>query len=193
MSRRIDLSAAVYLDQDGVLADFDQGCRDQGVEPNWRDMDTPRDQMTPQQLECDDRIRLLMDTPGFFEWLNPMPDAMALWEFCSRVSPGFPILTAHPRNEASAARCAREKRAMIHRVFGPISDDRFICCLAAQKKTYVGYKPGALQILVDDRPSNCNQWVAAGGHAVLHHSAERSILLMKAVMGPMAVADVVPI
>lgn len=173
----------IYCDQDGVLADFDAGMREAGLVLSENSLHARRHEMTAAQLEEDDRVRQIMSQPGFFEWLRPMPDAHSLWEFMSRVSPGFPVLTARPRNDQIAPRVMREKRAMIHREFGPIPDSRFICCLASEKPNYVGYLPGPVQVLVDDRTPNCVEWIRAGGYAVLHTSAADSIKRMRFLLG----------
>lgn len=173
----------IALDMDGVLADFDAGLRAHGVDPNWDILHLSREEMTPAQIAADDRIRESMATPGFFEWLAPMWDARELWRFCERVDPDFVVLTARPRRVDTAARVAREKRAFIHRVFGPIQDSRFICCLASEKCNYVGQcGSGTPQILVDDRLLNCTDWCRAGGYAVLHTSAEDSIRRIQTIM-----------
>lgn len=176
----------IYCDQDGVLADFDGGMAAAGLILSEKSLQARRHEMTAAQLDEDNRVREIMAQPGFFEWLRPMPDAHLLWEFLSRVSPGFPVLTARPRDDRHASRVMREKRAMIHREFGPIPDSRFICCLASEKPNYVGYAPGPIQVLVDDRTPNCTEWCKAGGYAVLHTSARDSIKRIQFLLGEVA-------
>lgn len=164
---------AVYLDMDGVLADFDAGLRARGIAPVV-DLNRSREDMTPEQRAAKEALQAQIANTDFYATLPPMPGAKALWYV---VEPAEPIvLTAAPRfdadEESGAAfkRAAADKRAWIETLFGPIPDHRFICTTSARKAHFIGRKNARFQILVDDRLSNIIRWRAAGGIGVHHEN-----------------------
>lgn len=171
----------IALDMDGVLADFEAGALAAGVPPGWPRAGVLRRDMTPAESAHDDLIRAAMSQTGFFENLPAMADAIELWDFCKRFDPV--ILTARPSNPENAARCEREKRAWVNRVLGPVPDSHFICTVASLKHTFIGHRPGQVQVLVDDSIANCSDWCRAGGYAVLHTSAADSIRRIEMILG----------
>jgi len=166
----------IYLDMDGVLADFDAGLRALGIEPDQA-TNKSRSLMTPDEVVMKDKVYDAILAQPFFNTLPLMHDAQSLWDFCAPFEPV--ILTAAPSRESGFEKAAREKREWIEEHFGPIPDERFICTHSSKKQNYVGHLPGRVQVLVDDRPSNVDQWRGAGGHGILHLSAEASIGLLE--------------
>lgn len=163
----------IYLDMDGVLADFEAGLRDIGIKPDPA-INRSRDTLSTEEIERKDAVyAAIMAKDGFFENLPMMADARELWWFCRGFHPI--ILTAAPRRADGFEKASREKLAWCRRHLGPIPDDRFVCTVSSRKAQYVNYRYGGPQVLVDDRIDNCNAWRRAGGWAVHHVSARESI------------------
>jgi len=132
----------LFLDLDGVLADFDKGVKSAlGVAPG----DLHPREMWPAlaRVQC-----------GFFRTLEPMPDAALLWAHCCAYD-SVTILTGMPMGQWAEP----QKRAWCSERLG-LSDARVITCMARDKHKYCS--PGA--VLVDDNESNGEAWVQSGGH-----------------------------
>lgn len=148
------MSHRLYLDCDGVLADFDRAfvahfgiaprAREDAVgsAPFWRDL---RDV-----------------APPFFRSLPLMPDARDLFAAVEHMRPI--ILTGCPRGEWAQP----QKLAWAAEHF---PGTPMIVCMAHDKRLYC--KPG--DILVDDRTKYRDLWEEAGGVFVHHTSAAESI------------------
>lgn len=175
----------IYLDMDGVLADFDGGLAENGVVNCKTFMHLPKDQWTEEQTALSKQVFKLMSTSGFFRGLPPMQGYRDLWKACE--SYGHKVLTAAPGEPISSSRVSQEKQDWLLWHIGEFSPEDFICCLRTEKKkystgdgTYMGGKPN---ILIDDMESNCSAWEEAGGKAILFKSAEQSITELKKLVG----------
>lgn len=143
----------LYLDCDGVLADFDAGA-------------TAVLGMSPADYERRHGLgrfwTALARAPAFFDGLPLMPDAMELYEAVRHRDPV--ILTGTPRG----AWAAPQKRAWAARHFPGVT---IITTRAALKCEHC--HPG--DILVDDRDRYRHLWEAQGGVFVHHRDAATSI------------------
>ncbi len=152
------MAAHIYLDMDGVLADFDKGA-------------TSIFGMAPQDFEAlygsGTFWKRLATTPEFYAGLEPMPDAMELYEAVRHHAPT--ILTGLPRGRWAEP----QKRAWAERHFPGVP---VITTTAALKKAYC--KPG--DALVDDRDKYRSLWEEAGGIFIHHRNAAQSIAELKA-------------
>lgn len=156
----------IYLDMDGVLADFDRGLLEgYGVKNCRVNYATDWKEKTENQKKVAQDVVRCMEIPGFFENLPVMKGAIDLW---GSVDAPY-ILTALP-NLSSDKRVAAEKRNWITRVFGELPENRIITCLRSEKIKYANNN-----ILVDDLEKNCNEWNRAGGVAILFETAEQAI------------------
>lgn len=144
----------LFLDLDGVLADFDRGI----------EAATGR---RPEQLPLKEMWRAAAREADFFGTLEMMHDAHELWAFCRPHDPT--ILTGLPLGSWAP----EQKRRWVARVLG--ADVPVITCLSRDKPRYSG--PG--HVLVDDRERTGAAWERAGGVFILHTSAEHSIAALK--------------
>lgn len=143
----------IYLDCDGVLADFDAGATTiLGMSPS-----------AYERRHGSGRFwSLLARTDDFFGSLPLMPDAMELYEAVRHRDPV--ILTGTPRG----AWAAPQKRAWAARHFPGVE---IITTLAALKREHC--HPG--DALVDDRDRYRSLWQEAGGVFIHHRSARQSL------------------
>ncbi|MEO6579952.1 MAG: hypothetical protein ABIN83_02225 [Sphingomicrobium sp.] len=148
----------LFLDCDGVLADFDAGAC------------AALDGLTPRLFEERHSRRefwkRLAQTPNFYATLPLMPDAKLLFDAVERLRPT--ILTGLPLGEWAAPQ--KVAWAEHHFPGTPI-----ITCMARDKVRYM--KPG--DVLVDDREDHRLKWEDAGGIFITHENAERSIAALR--------------
>lgn len=144
----------LYLDLDGVLADFDRGV----VAVTGR---------LPDQLPVKVMWQAIAKAPDFYGSLELMADADTLWASCKPHGPT--ILTGLPLGKWAEP----QKRRWVANMLG--AEVRVITCMSRDKHRYSGR--GC--ILVDDRPGLREAWEAAGGTFILHTNAEASIAALR--------------
>jgi len=143
----------IYLDCDGVLADFDKGAEKVlGMHPRAFEA-----RYNPGLF-----WKRLAETPDFFANLDPMPDAFELYEAVRDQGPV--ILTGLPRGTWAEP----QKRRWAARWFPGVE---VITTMAALKREHC--HPG--DVLVDDRDKHRHLWEEAGGVFVHHRTARESI------------------
>ena len=146
--------STIYIDMDGVVADFDTYVSALlGRHIGWG---------TTQDL-TDEEWERLASVDRLYYQFPLMPDATKLVAYVKSLSTRFHVqfLTAVPRRSTIPS-AKDDKQAWVDKYFpgmrmdiGPYSHHKQKWC-----------KPG--DILVDDRPSNIEQWSAAGGFAIFH-------------------------
>lgn len=143
----------LFLDMDGVLADFDAGANAAlGTDNSYKWEWIHGTKAFWQKL---------FENPNFFGDLPPMSDALHLFGNVRHLRPV--VLTALPKSGADEVDA--QKRAWIAKYLGP--DVPVITCLTHEKPGYCQ----AGDILVDDRAVNQEAWNEAGGRYVHHVSA----------------------
>jgi hypothetical protein len=143
----------LFLDCDGVLADFDEGAR------RLFAMDAARFEAERGRREF---WRRIASAPNFYGTLPEMPDARRLFEAVEHLEPT--ILTGLPIGNWAAPQ--KVEWAAGHFPGVPI-----ITCMARDKAKHMN--PG--DVLVDDRENHRAAYEAAGVVFVHHRSAEDSI------------------
>lgn len=141
----------IFVDMDGVLADFDSGYEQAfGVRPS----------------KADDNVdwEAVRQIDGFYENLPPMPDLAELWHFLDPLKPT--VLTGVPSDVAEAP---DNKKAWVRNLLGP--DVPVICCRSREKSQHAS--PG--DILIDDWEKYRHLWIKAGGRWITHRSASETI------------------
>jgi hypothetical protein len=143
----------LYLDCDGVLADFDKGATAILGAP-------------PRRFEERHGIgrfwKMLASAPDFYFSLPLMPDAMQLFDAVKHLDPI--ILTGLPRGNWAAD----QKMRWAAKHFPGV---RMITCMARDKRDHA--KEG--DVLVDDNSKYRHLWEQAGGIFVHHKNAAQSI------------------
>jgi 5'(3')-deoxyribonucleotidase len=144
----------VFVDLDGVLADFDGFYASQfGITP---DRDAPEPPGFWKRI--DDHGRFFRDMP-------PLPDAMRLWDGVKLYHPEPIILTGIPLTPGAE----EQKREWVAEHIQ--SDARVICCRSKDKRNYG--RPG--DILIDDWKKYRHLWEEMGGVFILHISVDTSL------------------
>lgn len=174
----------LYLDVDGVLADFDGYVAKHGIQNRTGHIHRPNSEWSDEDKKVDAEVRLLMDTPGFWSALPVLPDAHELWDYVQKHYT-VTILTARPVDAIGAHRIAEEKHRWVNDHFDE-GRYEFICCLRSEKREYARSKRflHSRNLLIDDMPYNCREWTEAGGISIRHTSACDTIKHLKALHDP---------
>lgn len=143
----------LYLDLDGVLADFDRGHE---IAFGYR----------PDRKLKNHKWELIRSSPTFFQSLPPMGDMQYLWNFAINSICRPIIITGAALNMGTAY---AQKHKWVRKHLG--KDVPLIVVPSTEKAHFA--RPG--DILVDDWPKYRAMWEAKGAHWVLHTDAESSI------------------
>ena len=159
----------VYLDMDGVLADFFGGVEKMyGVE-HWKQLTS--DKTKDLKKEVIDRIT----GTDFFATLPKFPTADALIDMVKKFTGGkFSINTSPLRGDHENS--GKYKKVWIsNNIEQP---DEII--VTGRKESYAKDKgTGTPNILIDDRPINIQKWQAAGGYGILYQANKDSLNKVK--------------
>ncbi len=146
----------LYVDMDGVLADFDRHHETVfGVRS-----DKERDNVDWERVRA---------VENFYFNIPPMPDLPVLWTALAPLRPI--VLTGVPRSVPEAP---DNKRAWARRHLGAAVEVR--CCRSKEKCLHAG--PG--DILIDDWEKYRHLWLRAGGRWITHVSAESTLRELRA-------------
>ena len=191
----------VFLDSDGVLADFDRGIllnnpslvAKQRVQDDVISKDFPEfldmahdeikaalagSQKDPKRKEFKklfNEIRnikyAIAGEDNFFLNLPQMPGAESLFKGSKEITGNLPHILTAPI-DGDIVRCAREKEQWAFRNFSGLFD-KFIC----EKEKQIYASPTS--ILIDDRRKYTNKFAEAGGLVILYRSAEQALRDLK--------------
>lgn len=143
----------IYLDLDGVMADFDAHF------PTTFNCDH-------RSMADDDMWAQINGHPSYFRDMPVCPGAIEFWDTIRHMEPI--ILTACPRS--NYAHVARQKREWVrqHLSCGAM----VLPVMGGRNKPLFMHEPG--DILIDDFERNTKAWEAEGGIAILHRSFEQT-------------------
>ena len=149
----------IYCDMDGVLCDFDKRFMEfsNGIPPSRYESEFGKKAFW--KLISGQGVKFWVDIP----WMS---DGKQLWDYIKSYNPS--LLSAPSMEESSRS----GKRLWVD---NEIPGTKLILRSAEQKQEFA--KPNA--ILIDDRPSNIEQWRAKGGIGILHTSANKTIEQLK--------------
>lgn len=167
MSKEWTYPGIVYVDLDGVLADFDKWANDYLGDISWS-----------EEIEKPLWGRL-GEVKDLYARLPVHPHAYALWNYLTENFERVEILTAIPRR-AHFPDAVNHKRDWVHKHFGD--------CVRVNFGPYAYDKQFHIRsnydVLIDDSSKNINQWNARGAIGFLHaHPHLDTIERMKKLFG----------
>lgn len=156
------MKSIIYLDMDGVLADFEGKCVEL-VGPEWvKEINQPG-------------WGALNQFPDLYSLLDPMSDALELYKGCVELigdKNRVQCLTALPnRARDFFPNAAKHKIDWVHNHIDPSLRVHF-GPFAKDKQYHVKH---AHDVLIDDMYINIKQWRAAGGIGVEHKNAKDTL------------------
>ena len=160
-----DAKPIVYLDMDGVLADFFGGVEFLYGVDHWKELTNDKTKDLKKQVI--DRIT----GTDFFAVLPKFETADALIDMVKKFTGGkFSINTSPLRGDHENS--AKYKKVWIsNNIEQP---DEII--VTGRKESYAKDKgTGTPNILIDDRPINIQKWQAAGGYGILYQANRDSL------------------
>lgn len=163
----------IFLDMDGVLADFDKALELRGIENLTHFIHKPFDEWTDEERALDVKVREHMEREDFWPHIPIKPGAHELIAASATRRPTF-ILTATPRNSPTRERIGRQKIAWARDILHfPVH--RIIVCERHEKKNFANVG----RILVDDMAANCEEWATYNGTPIHYTDLDKTLEVIK--------------
>ena len=149
----------IFLDMDGVLADFESTCSEMLGLKIWN---------TEEGHKLYDLNKRELTAKHMFRRLNPMPDAWKLVDYCLNSGIHTEILTA--AGTVNRSLVVKDKIDWIREHIHPYWI--VIPTFKGSQKAALAHKKA---VLIDDRQENIDYWIEAGGIGILHKTADNTI------------------
>ena len=161
----IQMNSRVYVDMDGVIADFFSALAEFRKVNHWKDKG---------EITLDTSIKELQGT-NFFETLPVFPFAKKLVDLVKSYTGGDWYINTSPlRGDHENSEYYKTKWLEKHNF-----DPKDIIVTKRKESYAVDKKTGIPNILIDDRPKNLERWVARGGVGIRYQANEDSLDLIK--------------
>ncbi|MCR5654791.1 MAG: hypothetical protein K6G07_04045 [Lachnospiraceae bacterium] len=158
----------LYLDMDGVLADFDEGVQ--------RILHLPIiKQGTKTPEEDNEMYGRMREVGNYYDMLYPMPGAVEMFEkIYGELEEKCEILTGIPKPSRGIDTAGPDKISWMKRLLS----DRVVMNIVLRKEKIL-YCRGPEDILIDDYEKNLKEWDEAGGTSILHEDSESTLRKLK--------------
>jgi len=155
----------VYVDMDGVLADFGRGF----YELTGISADNLADEELWARIDAYGKVK-------FFSELPWMDGGKEMWNFITENFLNVKILSALGKSDKIDKQTTQGKTAWLrHHIPSLHSNDIILVDNKHRKRHYS--KPG--DIIIDDTPVVIQEWVKKGGIGILHRTAQETISQLK--------------
>lgn len=150
----------IYLDMDGVIADFFSGLAKKEGVAHWKEID-----------DIEPAINKLQGT-DFFNTLDLYPTSTALVDFVKELAgDDWGICSSPLRGDFKNS--AFWKAEWLEKFgFTPKKEN---LKFSSNKPVYATNKAGVPNILIDDKPENVERWIAKGGIGIRYQANEDSL------------------
>ncbi len=159
IKENINKEYTIYSDMDGVLVDFNKRFKrfSNGIPPTEY-----------EQKFGKDKFWELVDGTGVRFWVGMdwMSDGKQLWDYIKSYNPTLLSSPSRADHSKMGKRIWRQRN---------LPSTKLILARAANKQNYADHN----SILIDDRESNIDQWIKAGGIGVLHTDTASTINKLK--------------
>lgn len=161
----------VYVDMDGVLADFDGGVR------TLCHME-PLDQGHVTKEENDVLWAAVRQVPHYYGQLEPIAGSLEmLREIYNMLGDRCQILTGVPKPWRGIEHASEDKVEWMHRLFSPEITVHTV--LRKEKRQFC---TGPQDILIDDYIANIKEWEKAGGTGILFRGAQETLERLRGIL-----------
>jgi hypothetical protein len=159
INENINKDYTIYSDMDGVLVDFDERFKrfSKGIPPTKY-----------EQKYGKDKFWELVDGVGVRFWVGMdwMSDGKQLWDYIKSYNPTLLSSPSRADHSRMGKRIWRQRN---------LPSTKLVLAQAIRKQNYA--TPDS--ILIDDRESNIDQWIKAGGIGILHTDTASTIKKLK--------------
>ena len=160
------MKPVVYLDMDGVIVDFFGGVAQFFGVKHWKELRQPGGG-TEFRSDVMDKLK----GSDFFATLPKFPTADHLIQIIKDFAPeGYTILSSPLRGDHENS--AHHKKIWIKNNLSMAPNGVII---TGRKQKYAVQKDGTPNILIDDKPSNLENWKAKGGYAIKYQANEDTV------------------
>lgn len=162
----------VYIDMDGVLADFDNGVR----RLCHRE---PLNQSCCTHAETDALWDDIRQVPHFYAQLDPIEGSIAMVQaIYAQLGDRCQILTGIPKPHRHIENTIEDKVEWVRRLVSV--DIRVNIVYRAEKQQFC---TGPQDILIDDYDKNICEWQAAGGTGILFRDSQQTLEELQQIVG----------
>lgn len=158
----------IYIDMDGVLADFDRGVEEL--------LNLPAVNQSKKKPSQDDAMFTAMrEIEHFYDKLEVMPGAKRMFDIIyEEYGDRCQVLSGIPKPKRGILTAGEDKINWIHRLFSPKIKVNIV-----YREEKIVFCKGSQYVLIDDYVKNINEWESHGGTAVLFTDSESTILRLK--------------
>lgn len=160
----------IYLDMDGVLADFDRGIRELCHMK-------PVDQDKSTEEQNDALWTAVRQVPHFYDRLEPIPGAVEMFQkLRDKYGDRVQILTGIPKPRRHIENSGEDKIKWVRRL---LSEDVPVHIVYREEK--LRYCKGPRDILIDDYAKNIREWrkEPQNGTGILFESSKKILKIFK--------------